>query len=63
MKITELQTGEVIEVPNGSVLRCYQNGQSYWLTPTGEELIFDLESMIKENKPSRNFKHNLNNHT
>ena len=39
---------EIIDVPNLSILSCYENGSPYWLTPDGEKLDFDLEGLIRE---------------
>lgn len=41
---------EIEEVPSGSVLKCDPAGRAFWETPEGEILIFDLETLIKENK-------------
>lgn len=39
---------EIVDVPNGSILKSYPDGTPYWLTPEGEELLFDLEGLIED---------------
>jgi hypothetical protein len=39
---------EIVDVPNGSILKSDENGVSYWETPDGEKIPFDLEELLQE---------------
>jgi hypothetical protein len=39
---------EILDVPNGSILKSDQNGSPYWETPEGEEIPFDLQGLLQE---------------
>jgi hypothetical protein len=39
---------EVVDVPNGSILKSDENGCPYWETPDGEKIHFDLQGLLQE---------------